>query len=187
MSPHTVLLCDTGHYSPYYSQPFTTLITWKILRPIVPRLLWKTNGLLFERVLVGAGGRASINVAPIQERPERVPTSCLDSVMHTDTNTEIFSQGGQYTKSFWSLAFVVCSKKKRKKSHWMALWTPPETRHAPRVPCTCLWSHLHRWGGKRGEGCKERRRDRDTGREKTARNGRLSPPYVNQTQADGTQ
>lgn len=43
MSPHTVLLCDTGHYSPYYSQPFTTLITWKILQPIVQKSLRERN------------------------------------------------------------------------------------------------------------------------------------------------
>lgn len=123
MSLHTVLLCDTGHYSLYYSQPFTTLITWKILRPIVSleekkKKKGKKVQVLFLGQACGSrGGRR--DVAPLWRNP----------TMQTDEDT----RGHQRLPSF-GVYFCLGGREVLIKTKEKHVRTTSNTHWRPRLP-----------------------------------------------------
>lgn len=138
MSPHTVLLCDTGHYSPYYSQPFTTLITWKILRS---NCLWGCTEKKHTHTHIHTQKHWRVYVSSLACEPLPV----RDGTMHTDNSNISKKMKDKYTKSGVLVGFLLCFVSND------AHWTPAASQHAIRTSVDQCGRSSAGWEG-RGAG-----------------------------------
>lgn len=127
MSPHTVLLCDTGHYSPYYSQPFTTLITWKILRS---NCLWgcaEKNTHTYSQTYTHKKIEGSM-FGVWRVRPFLLGMAPCTQTTDNSNISKKQTKKDKYTKSSWSFWWLLL-RFVNKDAHW----TPAGSQHAIRA------------------------------------------------------